>query len=188
MPEYIWFDGWTGVGRTLLVGGLAYTGLIAVLRISGKRTLSKMNAFDLVVTVALGSSLATVLLSKDVALAEGIMAFATLIGAQFLITWLSVRSAVLRKIIKSEPALLFHRGEFCEKTMHRERVTRAEVFAAIRRQGVARLDAVEAVVLETDGSFTTMTKPPDGAPIETSALQPHLVPPRDADAAADWRV
>jgi len=61
------FDSWTGLGRVLLVGVLAYSALVLTLRVSGKRTLTKLNAFDLVVTVALGSTLATVLLSKDVA-------------------------------------------------------------------------------------------------------------------------
>ena len=68
------FDSWAGLGRVLLVGTLAYVALVLLLRISGKRTLSKLNAFDLVVTVALGSTLATVLLSKTVALAEGVLA------------------------------------------------------------------------------------------------------------------
>ncbi|WP_231362619.1 hypothetical protein [Thioalkalivibrio sp. ALMg9] len=67
----MFFGGWDGLLRTLVVGVLAYVALIVFLRLSGKRTLSKMNAFDLVVTVALGSTLATVLLAKDVALAEG---------------------------------------------------------------------------------------------------------------------
>ena len=64
------FDSWVGLGRVIVAGILAYAGLILLLRISGKRTLSKMNAFDLVVTVALGSTLATVLLSRSVALAS----------------------------------------------------------------------------------------------------------------------
>jgi len=64
------FNGWESWGRMLVVGALAYAGLIVLLRLSGKRTLAKMNAFDLVVTVALGSTLATVMTSKDVALAE----------------------------------------------------------------------------------------------------------------------
>ena len=84
------FDTWLALGRTAVVGVLAYLALVFLLRISGKRTLSKMNAFDLVVTVALGSTLATVLLSKNVALANGVLAFALLIGLQFAITWLSV--------------------------------------------------------------------------------------------------
>lgn len=76
----MWFDGWYGIARVLVIGSAAYVALIALLRISGKRTLSKLNAFDLVVTVALGSTLATILLSKDVALAEGIAAFVVLVG------------------------------------------------------------------------------------------------------------
>ncbi len=55
------FDGWIGPGRLLLVGPLAYLALVLFVRISGKRALSKLNSFDLVVTVALGSSLATTL-------------------------------------------------------------------------------------------------------------------------------
>jgi uncharacterized membrane protein YcaP (DUF421 family) len=69
-----------------------------VLRVSGKRTLSKWNAFDFVVTIALGSILATVLLSKDVRLAEGLTACALLVGLQFLNTWIAVRSPRADKI------------------------------------------------------------------------------------------
>lgn len=87
----MFFDSWQGLGRVVVVGILAYAALVFFLRVSGKRTLTKMNAFDLVVTVALGSTLATVLLSKDVALAEGLIAFAVLIALQFAVTWLSVR-------------------------------------------------------------------------------------------------
>ncbi len=104
------FDSWSGIGRVLLVGVLAYVALVAILRISGKRTLTKLNAFDLVVTVALGSTLATVLLSKDVALFEGMMAMAVLVFLQFAITWLSVRYGSVNSMIKSEPTLLVHRG------------------------------------------------------------------------------
>ena len=56
------FDDWGSLGRVLLVGTAAYVSLVAILRISGKRMLTKFNAFDFVVTVALGSTLATVLL------------------------------------------------------------------------------------------------------------------------------
>jgi uncharacterized membrane protein YcaP (DUF421 family) len=69
--ERVFFDGWLGLFRTFVIGVFAYAFLVFALRASGKHTLSKMNAFDLVVTVALGLSLATVLLSKDVTLAEG---------------------------------------------------------------------------------------------------------------------
>jgi uncharacterized membrane protein YcaP (DUF421 family) len=156
----MFFDNWSDIFRTIIIGVLAYGVLITMLRVSGKRTLSKMNAFDLVVTVALGSTLATILLSEEVALAEGIAALATLIGLQFVVAWLSVRSGTVRQIVKSTPRLLFYHGEFLDGALTHERVTRAEVIAAVRAQGVADLHKVEAVVLETDGSFTVLQASP----------------------------
>ena len=64
------FDSWFDLSRVAVVGFLAYVAMILCLRISGKRTLSKWNAFDFVITIALGSTLATVLLSRENALAE----------------------------------------------------------------------------------------------------------------------
>lgn len=155
------FDGWQGPLRTLLVGVLAYASLVLLLRVSGKRTLSKLNAFDLVVTVALGSTLATVLLSKDVALAEGLTAFALLVTLQWFITWLSVRSPFVSRLVKAEPSLLFFRGDYLKTAMKRQRITSAEIRAAVRAQGLADMSAVEAVVLETDGSVTVLGSAPD---------------------------
>ena len=79
----MWFDGWSDILRVALVGGAAYLTLLVVLRVSGKRTLAKLNAFDLVVTVALGSTLATILLSKDVSWSEGAVALGGLALLQF---------------------------------------------------------------------------------------------------------
>jgi uncharacterized membrane protein YcaP (DUF421 family) len=67
-----------------------------------------MNAFDLVVTVALGSTLATVILSKDVALAEGLLAL--LFALQWVVAWGSTRSQWVSELVKSEPQILYHRG------------------------------------------------------------------------------
>src|SRR5690606_5351048 len=105
----------------------------------------KMNAFDFVVTVALGSTLATVLLSKDVALAEGVLAFGLLIALQFLITWWSVRSATVRRLVKAEPTLLLHHGRVLVRAMKAARVTQDELLAAARLHGVGSLEKIEAV-------------------------------------------
>jgi len=151
----MFFNGWENLGRTAVVGCLAYVILIVMLRLSGKRTLAKMNVFDLVVTIALGSMLATVTLSKDVALAEGGVALALLILLQFVVTWLSVRSAWVRRVVRGQPTLLLYRGEFLHNAMRSQRVTESEVRQAARTQGVADLSAC-AVVLETDGSFSVL--------------------------------
>ncbi|MGE3269347.1 MAG: DUF421 domain-containing protein [Chloroflexota bacterium] len=169
------FDSWTGLARVVIVGTLAYAGLVILLRVSGKRTLSKMNAFDLVVTVALGSTLATIILTSDVALLEGLTAFALLILLQLGITWLSVRSKLVRELVKAEPTLLAHRGELLHGALRRERVTEAEVLAAIRSQGIASVSQVEAVVLETDGSFSTIRRADQREPSSLATVSGHNV-------------
>jgi uncharacterized membrane protein YcaP (DUF421 family) len=107
----MWFDSWPEIGcRTFAVGILVYLVLVAVLRLSGKRTLATMNAFDLVVTVALGSTLATALLSADVTLAEGVAALILLVAVQFAVAWSAARSAKLRRLVKSQPSVLAWHG------------------------------------------------------------------------------
>ena len=147
-----------GLLRVLVVGPLAYLLLIAVLRVSGKRTLAKMNAFDFVVTVALGSTLATVLLSKGVALAEGVLAFVVLAALQFVIAWAGQRASPIEAAIKSQPRVLLLDGEIDQTALLDERVTREEVAAAVRKGGYGDLGAVAAVVLETDGSFSVIVR------------------------------
>jgi uncharacterized membrane protein YcaP (DUF421 family) len=144
--------------RVVVVGIAAYAILIFMLRISGKRTLSKMNAFDLVMTVALGSTLSTVLLNASVPLLEGILALALLVYLQFAITWLSVRSDRFQNLVKLEPTLLVHESRFLDATLRQQRVTREEIGAALRESGKTDISEVRSVVLETDGSMTVVPR------------------------------
>lgn len=152
----MFFDTWQGLGRIIIIGILAYVALVFFLQSSGKRALSTMNAFDLIVTVAIGSMLSTVILSRDVPLAEGLLALVLLIGLQFVVTWLSVRFPIIKHIVKSEPTLLFHQGLMLQGSLRSQRVTFEEVRAAIRNQGISQMSEVEAVILETNGSFSIL--------------------------------
>ncbi|MEO3389038.1 YetF domain-containing protein [Mesorhizobium sp. CAU 1741] len=150
----MFFQNWEGIVRTVIVGLLAYVVLVIFLRISGKRTLAKLNAFDLVVTVALGSTLSAILLQESIALAEGAVALALLIAAQFAVTYTSVRSSTFADIVRSEPALLAKDGRYCEATMRRERITKNEALSAIRSSGGHRIEDVATLMLESDGSMS----------------------------------
>jgi uncharacterized membrane protein YcaP (DUF421 family) len=152
----MFFDTWFGLLRVLIVGTLSYAALIALLRISGKRSLSKMNAFDLVVTVALGSTFATVILNNSIPLVEGVLALALLIVLQFVITWLSVRFEPVQDLVKSEPTLLVRDGNYLTEAMRTQRVTKEEVEAALRENGTSDVSQAGCVVLETDGSLSVI--------------------------------
>ncbi len=155
----MFYDDWFGLVRVVIVGTCAYLALIALLRISDKRTLAKLNAFDFVITIALGSTLATVLLSSSVALAEGVTALGLLIGLQYLVAWASVRSRRVERLVKSEPSLVYRNG-FLHDAMRQERVTADELSQAARGQGYTDLSKVSAIVLETDGTLSILTEVP----------------------------
>ena len=154
----MFFSSWQDLWRVLSNGAMSYIFLILFLRLSGKRTLTKMNAFDLVVTVALGSTLATIFLNKQVSLAEGLTAYALLIGLQYIVAWLSLHSAKFNKFIKASPDLLYYQGQFIESALNKYRVLKSEIMQAIRSNGFSSMEDVEAVVFETNGSMSVIKR------------------------------
>jgi len=153
----MWFDAWSGVIRVLAVGAATYVTLVLILRMSGKRTLAKLNAFDLIVTVALGSTLATITLSSDVSWAEGATALALLAALQLVVATVASRAPVARDLLTAQPTLLVRDGEVIPEALRQQRVALAEVRQAVRGVGRGDLDQVAAVVLETDGTLSVIT-------------------------------
>ncbi|MFZ0627589.1 MAG: YetF domain-containing protein [Acidimicrobiia bacterium] len=151
----MWFEGWDPILRTAILGTIGYIVLILILRISGKRTLSKMNAFDFVITIALGSAFASLLVSPSISLAQGVAALVVLVGLQWIVSSLYVRSRWVESVVKGSPQLLYWRGEYLGRALKRERVTREEVQAAMRDSNVTD-HRKAAAVIETDGSITVI--------------------------------
>ena len=154
----VFFNNWDSVLRTAYVGVIGYFALIVMLRISGKRTLSQMKQFDFIVTVALGSVLATTLLSKTLPLADGVTALFVLITLQYLLAAGSVRSKKFANLISSEPTLIFFKGSFLSKALKKERVTEEEVRSVLRAASVTNLAEIDAVVIESNGKFSVVKK------------------------------
>lgn len=152
----LFFNNWEGMIRIVIQTILAYFSMVIFLRITGKRTLSKMNAFDFVVTVAMGSTLATVALSKKLPIAEGALAIFILIGLQYAIAWLSVRSKTIKNLITSRPKLIVYKGEVVNNALKKERISKEDLNLALRKSGQSQLEDVDAIILETTGDITVM--------------------------------
>jgi uncharacterized membrane protein YcaP (DUF421 family) len=161
------FDGWTPIVRVLVVGTAMYLALVVFLRLSGSRTIASMNIFDFIVTVAIGSAFGRALTANSVALAEALTAFALLIVLQYAVAWLQIRWQRFSHAVTNAPQMLYFRGEFLRDTMRDQRVSEEEVRAAVRKKQLGSVNEAEAVVLESDGTFSVITSVGDG-----SALSP----------------
>ncbi len=149
-------ENWERIGEILVMTALVYAFLVGLLRFTGKRTTSKMNSFDWVVTVALGSMVSTVILVEEVVLVEGLVGISGLVLLQYLVAWAAARWTGFQTMVKATPRLLYYDGEFDEGAMRRERFTREEVAAAVRAGGYDSLDEVKAVVLETNADLSIL--------------------------------
>jgi uncharacterized membrane protein YcaP (DUF421 family) len=164
----MWFDTWSDVLRILIIGTASYVTLVLLLLGFGKRTLGQLNAFDFIVTVALGSTLATILLNSSVSWSEGLAALVVLAFLQFLVAWVSARRPRLRSALTSEPVLLLRDGRMLTDVLRGNRLTESEVLQAVRGSGSGDVSDIAAVVLETNGKLSVITKSKFGS---GSALQ-----------------
>lgn len=164
----IFFKSWESVLRVFVTVIFAYPGLIILMRVYGKRSLSKMNMFDFIITVALGSTFASTVIFPTISILDGLVTYAMLLSAQFLITNLSQRLPMFDRLIKSKPTLVYLDGEFLESDMRAMRVSKQEILAEVRQSGISCLDDVYAVVLENNGVMSVL---PRKDPIRNSTLQ-----------------
>ncbi|MFL6716701.1 MAG: YetF domain-containing protein [Burkholderiaceae bacterium] len=150
----MFFDDMHGLLRVIVAGTLACASCILAMRRGGGRALPKLNASDLVITVAFSSALPFIVISSDIALAEGLLATALLALLQFIISWLPVRCGAVNPVIRTAPAPLLRDGRRIDGDMRRVRLTIDEIRTAVRRQRMGGLDQVAAVIPETDGSLS----------------------------------
>lgn len=112
-----------------------------------------MNAFDFVVTIAIGSILASVVLNQDIPYINGVVAMLSLILLQYILTWLSVRMEAVGILITSSPTLVFYKGNFQHRILKKERLTVEEIHSAARQEGFSTLEGIEMIILETTGDI-----------------------------------
>ncbi len=167
---------WQEAGLVVVSSIVIFIAVVAITRLNGLRTFSKMSSFDFSVTVATGSILATVAATSS-SLTNGIIALGTIIGAQRLVARLR-RSGSLEQVVDNTPILLMHGSRVLEANMANARVTKSDLRAKLREANALDLDSVRAVVLETTGDISVL----HGDHLDPSLLEgvigaEHLEPP-----------
>lgn len=133
-----------------------YFVMIVLTRISGLRSFSKMSSFDFVMTIAMGSILASVTLSETPAILDGLVALTVLFGMQFGVAWWRRRSSTFSSVVDNEPRLLMLNGEMIPDAMDIAKVTEDDIVAKLREANVLNFSQVRAVILETTGDISVL--------------------------------
>lgn len=153
-----WLGPWADAllrGGVLAIAALLW--IIVLVRMLGLRSFSRMTSFDFVMTVAMGSLVASASQSENwIAYAQNLAAMAGLFAIQFAIAWLRKRSAKIGDLVQNVPVVLMRDGHFIEDALAATRVCKQDVIAKLREANVLSLDQVRAVILETTGDISVM--------------------------------
>lgn len=145
---------WIQAGLVALSTVCIYVAIIAVIRVNGLRSFSKMSSFDQATTIAVGTIFGSVAITSA-SLSNGAIALVVTFAMQKLIAR-NRASEGLRRVVDNQPRLLMVDGQFLAAGLKSARVTRHDVVSVLRQQGVTSLDRVAAVVLETTGDMAVI--------------------------------
>jgi uncharacterized membrane protein YcaP (DUF421 family) len=132
--------------------------ILLVTRTVGRRELSSMEPFDLILLVVIGDLVQQGVTQSDYSLTGATVVILTMALMTVLTAWLGFRFRRLRPILEGEPILLIADGEVQERTLHRQRMTRDELASEARLQQIGSLDEVRYAVLESNGKISFLTK------------------------------
>jgi uncharacterized membrane protein YcaP (DUF421 family) len=137
---------------------IVYLFLVVVLRVTGKREVGQMSILELIVILIISDAVQNSMVGENTTVWGGLVAVLTLLGLDALLRTLTGRSKRLRRAIEGEPRLLVRDGRLLTRALREERLEPADVRAAIRAQGLERVEDVHIAVLETDGSISVIPK------------------------------
>jgi uncharacterized membrane protein YcaP (DUF421 family) len=127
-------------------------------RVMGRRELSSLEPFDLILLIILGDAVQQGLTQDDYSLTGAMLAVGTIAILQIATSWLNFRVPRLRPILDGEPIVIVQDGKPIERNLKRERLTGDDLAEAARREGIATLDDVAWAVMETSGSISFIKK------------------------------
>lgn len=128
------------------------------IRVTGKRELSQLSAFDFVLLVVLGDLVSEGILGEDTSLTGATVAVATFVLLTVALSWVSFRNPQARGVFEGLPTVLMHHGKVLDEALRIERVNVEDLREAARREGFRSLDDIEWAVLEPDGAFSFFAK------------------------------
>jgi uncharacterized membrane protein YcaP (DUF421 family) len=145
----------------VLRAALAFFFVLLLTRIVGRRELSSLQPFDLILLVMIGDLVQQGVTQNDFSVTGIVLAGGTIAVLTVLVSYASFRLPFVRPIVDGEPVIVVEEGQPIVRNLERNRITLGEVLAEARKQGVASLDEVQWAVLETSGDISIIRRSPD---------------------------
>jgi uncharacterized membrane protein YcaP (DUF421 family) len=144
--------------ETVVRAFVVYVLIWACFRIVGKRELTQMTPFELVMLLLIPQLLSRALTRQDYSMTNAVIGVTTLFSLLFITSLLSHRFGRFRAMVEAKPRVLLHDGEFIEDHMNHERIDPEDVFSAMHKVGLARMEEVDWAILESDGKIAIVPK------------------------------
>ena len=132
--------------------------IFLVTRIAGRRQLSELEPFDVILLVVLGDLVQQGITQSDESVTGTLIVISTVTLLSVTVGWLSFRFGRVRLITEGEPIILIHDGQIVEPNLRRERLTHGDLEEEARRQQVTSLDDVRWAILEDGGTISIIPK------------------------------
>lgn len=142
----------------VLRSALIFLIIFVVMRVLGRRELSSMEPFDLIILVVIGDIIQQSVNQQDLSVTGGFLAVGTLALLTVFLSWLSYRVRALRPLLEGRPIVLVEDGKPIEENLRRERITIEEIAAQARIQQIDAIGKVRWAVLETSGDISFIPK------------------------------
>jgi uncharacterized membrane protein YcaP (DUF421 family) len=142
----------------VLRGIVVFFALYLLMRVIGRRELSKLEPFDLILLIILGDAVQQGLTQDDYSLTGAALAIGTIAVLQVGVSYLNFRIPRLRPVLNGEPVIVVQDGKPIERNLKRERLTLDDIAESARLQGIGSLDEVAWGVLETSGTISFIKK------------------------------
>ena len=140
--------------RTIAV----YIFMIIAIRLFGKKELSQISVVDLIFILLISNSVQNAMVGENASLQGGLIAASSLFVVNFILKNLLFKNKSLNRLLQGDPVMLVHHGVLLDENLNREKISVAELEAAIREHGVDGIEHVDLAVLETDGNISILSE------------------------------
>ncbi len=141
--------------RTIIL----YLVLILVIRLMGKRQIGQMEASEFVVTMLVANLASIPMQDGAIPLYSGLVPILTVLGVELMLSFLSLRSVFVRKLLCGKPVILIENGNILQDNLRKTSVTLDELTGHLREKGVLDLEEVQYAILETNGNLSVFPYP-----------------------------